>query len=578
MTRSVFAGGVPSCVCLSVMTALCLLAAGDAFARVGVTSATDGDPLGKPPNENERVLRIGIDVQANEVVTTHDNDRAHLVFLDGTSLTVGPNAKVVIDKFVYDPNTKQGELAITASQGVFRLVGGRISKTNAITIDTPSTTIGIRGGIVVGSVTQTVTKAALVFGDRMWSQSNGVMQNAWRAGSMIITNRGEMPGQPFMIPRGGLSTEFGVLETGRSSSGGSGKADQAQQNSGYNSGGSNTGNNGGFTPNTNSNILTQAIANGNLSVQGNSNSNSNPITNSTTRTTQTLNGYTNGLIREVDGERLTTIVPQVLFSRPTDVTISTNASTNQAQGTIIIRGLYGEREWYPPTVTLRFGGGNGASDFISDKNYTMSQNPAQPSTVQFGERTIALNDTANLNSSGVPMSSTAPNSSVTTNIPANCTCEFLTWGWWSAVVTNPNSYDQDKRYQVVSAPFVVGQQTTAIQMPMTGSATYNGFMTGNVQNGGSLYNATGSYSSTWSFASRAGTFNANFDGTRYYGGAIANVASGTSFIGGFVGGYRVGTLAGSFFGPGAANQAGSFAIIGPQYGAGGIFAGSIIKH
>ena len=26
--------------------------------------------LGKPPNENERILRIGIDVQANELVTT----------------------------------------------------------------------------------------------------------------------------------------------------------------------------------------------------------------------------------------------------------------------------------------------------------------------------------------------------------------------------------------------------------------------------------------------------------------------------------------------------------------------------
>ncbi len=60
----------------------------DAVARVGVTSATDGDPLGKPPSEAERVLRIGIDVQANEVITTNARDRAHLVFLDGTSLTV----------------------------------------------------------------------------------------------------------------------------------------------------------------------------------------------------------------------------------------------------------------------------------------------------------------------------------------------------------------------------------------------------------------------------------------------------------------------------------------------------------
>src|SRR5476649_1265926 len=117
-------------------TALVLVAP-PAGARVGVTSATDGEPLGKPPTEAERVLRIGIDVQANEVIRTGTNDRAHLVFLDGTSLTVGPNAQLTIDKFVYDPNTKIGEIAVNASQGVLRLVGGRISKTNPITVVTP---------------------------------------------------------------------------------------------------------------------------------------------------------------------------------------------------------------------------------------------------------------------------------------------------------------------------------------------------------------------------------------------------------------------------------------------------------
>src|SRR5229473_6726889 len=101
-------------------TALALAGTAAAQSRVGVTSATDGDPLGKPPATAERVLKIGIDVQANEVVTTHANDRAHLVFLDGSSLTVGPNARLTIDKFVFDPNNKTGELALTATQGVFR--------------------------------------------------------------------------------------------------------------------------------------------------------------------------------------------------------------------------------------------------------------------------------------------------------------------------------------------------------------------------------------------------------------------------------------------------------------------------
>jgi len=59
-------------------TALALLTtpffAGQAAAKVGVTSATDGDPLGKPPQEAERVLRIGVDVQANELISTSAND------------------------------------------------------------------------------------------------------------------------------------------------------------------------------------------------------------------------------------------------------------------------------------------------------------------------------------------------------------------------------------------------------------------------------------------------------------------------------------------------------------------------
>src|SRR5688572_469639 len=153
MTKSACFGIRAVPIALLGATAFGLLAAplaiGEAAAKVGVTSATDGDPLGKPPQEAERVLRIGVDVQANELITTSANDRAHLLFLDGSSLTVGPNAQLTIDKFVFDPSTKTGELAINASKGVLRLVGGKISKSNAITITTPSSTIGIRGGITI---------------------------------------------------------------------------------------------------------------------------------------------------------------------------------------------------------------------------------------------------------------------------------------------------------------------------------------------------------------------------------------------------------------------------------------------
>jgi hypothetical protein len=212
---------------------------GEAAAKVGVTSATDGDPLGKPPTEAERVLRIGIDVQANELITTNANDRAHLVFLDGSSLTVGPNAQLTIDKFVFDPSTKTGELAINASKGVLRLVGGKISKGQPITITTPSSTIGIRGGITILDVNARRTDSTFVFGKDMTVQAGGQTQTATRPGSMIVTNLGSAPGMPTLLAQGALNAQLSALEGRRtpqgssSSSGGGRSADQAAQNSGF---------------------------------------------------------------------------------------------------------------------------------------------------------------------------------------------------------------------------------------------------------------------------------------------------------------------------------------------------------
>jgi len=246
MTKPSFAQVALTRAALLGATALALatspLLVREATAKVGVTSATEGNPLGKPPQEAERVLRIGIDVQANELITTNANDRAHLVFLDGSSLTVGPNAQITIDKFVFDPNTKTGELAISASKGVLRLVGGKISKNTPITITTPSSTIGIRGGISIHDVSQRRTDSMFVFGKDMVVTSGGQTQIATRQGSMISANLGGPLSAPMLVPAGTISGPLAQLEgrpnsSGNSSSGGGGGAgrnpDQSLRTSGF---------------------------------------------------------------------------------------------------------------------------------------------------------------------------------------------------------------------------------------------------------------------------------------------------------------------------------------------------------
>jgi hypothetical protein len=194
------------------LTALAALP-GEAYGRVGVTSATDGDPLGRPPAAAERVLRVGVDIEANEHVTTQAGDRAHVVFLDGTSITLGPNSALTIDKFVFDPSTARGDMGVTLTKGVLRFVGGKISKNSEVTITTLSATIGIRGGIAAVAVGQDGnTKADFLFGDRMRMTSQGVTQAAVRPGTRIEADMHRPPSAPVMLPPGAMAALTKSLE------------------------------------------------------------------------------------------------------------------------------------------------------------------------------------------------------------------------------------------------------------------------------------------------------------------------------------------------------------------------------
>ena len=194
-----------------------LLSTAQAQGRIGVTQSIQNNPVGKPPAGLDRVLRVGTDVQANEIISTAADDRAHLVFLDGTTLTIGPSSSMTIDKFVYDPTTQKGELAVNATKGVFRIIGGRISKTSTITVTTPSATMGIRGGIAVFGVTVPSatdsggTTAILVYGNSLTVTAGGVTQTITVPGLSVTTPTGGTPGAPTIAVQGSLAAALATL-------------------------------------------------------------------------------------------------------------------------------------------------------------------------------------------------------------------------------------------------------------------------------------------------------------------------------------------------------------------------------
>jgi hypothetical protein len=93
----------------------------------------------------ERTLAAGAPVNLAETVVTGAGSRAALILNDGTTITLGEKARLVIDAFVYDPAAASTLHASVT--GAFRYLSGRLAPgaTRQASVTTPVATIGVRG-------------------------------------------------------------------------------------------------------------------------------------------------------------------------------------------------------------------------------------------------------------------------------------------------------------------------------------------------------------------------------------------------------------------------------------------------
>ncbi|MGB0683430.1 MAG: FecR domain-containing protein [Magnetovibrionaceae bacterium] len=130
--------------------------AGDSFQLA--QAGGGGEPIGQVSNLTGAVSikrADGTQVQADEstdifqgdVVITGPTASVGIVFVDRTTFSLGNEAEMVIDEMIYDPDAQEGSALISVAQGAFTFVSGQIAKTStdALIIDTPVTTIGVRG-------------------------------------------------------------------------------------------------------------------------------------------------------------------------------------------------------------------------------------------------------------------------------------------------------------------------------------------------------------------------------------------------------------------------------------------------
>ena len=148
---------------LAVLTLHAVPSAGLA-QQVGTAAAANTISTGTPPGGKNRVIELGTQIVRREKIDTSATGTVQLLFVDKTTFSIGPSSSVVIDDFVFNPETDTGRMVATLGKGVLRVVGGQASHTGGTTIRTPSATIGIRGGVMTATVSGEGTRIVNHFG------------------------------------------------------------------------------------------------------------------------------------------------------------------------------------------------------------------------------------------------------------------------------------------------------------------------------------------------------------------------------------------------------------------------------
>jgi hypothetical protein len=209
-----------------VAALLLALGASGALAqeRVGVSSAVNPDVTGAAPGAAARQVVIGQDVVFNERFTTGALGQTQLLFLDESAMTIGPNSDLTIDQFVYDAKSGTGQLAMSASRGLLRFVGGKLSKQEeGVSLRTSTATLAVRGGaFLLDLTTEGRMEAIFIYGRALTvTGAGGVTQTLHRPGFAIsIAGPGGAPSAPFPVPPGRIAQLVGHLDGRVGASGG----------------------------------------------------------------------------------------------------------------------------------------------------------------------------------------------------------------------------------------------------------------------------------------------------------------------------------------------------------------------
>jgi len=576
------------------MTAAALALGGSIAQAQQVGTASAVNPAA---TANLKTITIGQSITHKERIQTKASGSVQLLFLDKTSMTIGPNSDLTIDEYVYDPNANTGKLAATLGKGALRFVGVQISHNGDAEIKTASALIGIRGGVMM-----TDGKGGIYAGYGTSTVTSGGQTVTLGAGEFTQTHAGGPPSSPNFPPPGFVQQTIAVFQSAAGQTGGArpGTASAnnvaaAEQKVTGTPGGSVTGSGTPPSPPTIVGQINAIAAAFTQSIQTSSQSaavqqishdlpsgggdNNNPGNNNNNAPPPTLTGYVGGLNVAYATQYSTNYQQPIVHPVTGTAAISLTPADNQSAFNSVQANL--DTYIYDPSnpftqlagsvrALFQLGAIFGSGTASNSLDFFHASTPSN--YVVNGRPTTGVILAAN----GI-----ATNQIVTSVIPNlnPCQCDYTRWGFW--LIDSTDSTASPTSHETILGTWVAGRPVGSISdVPTTGTATYAGHVIANINSAGF---AAGGFSNTVNFGTRTGAVSVtNLDSTNYTGNVSLNTADPRNFGGTLAGstGGRSMALQGSFFqgktSP-VGEMGGSVAISGANnYLGSGIFAA--VKH
>lgn len=113
---------------------------------IGYVKTVKGDAVVINAGQQTRAA-VGTPVVAGSKLKTGSNGSLGVTFKDNTVMSIGPNTELTVDEYLYAPSKGKLKLGASMAKGTLAYLSGAIAKIkpDAVTVKTPTGTIGVRG-------------------------------------------------------------------------------------------------------------------------------------------------------------------------------------------------------------------------------------------------------------------------------------------------------------------------------------------------------------------------------------------------------------------------------------------------